>query len=173
MLRMLKKEDAPLMLEWMHDANVGGKLAADFEHMTIENCIGFIESATLDEKNLHRAICGEDGEYLGTISLKNIDEKNANAEYAICMRTKSIGTGMSRIATDEILEIAFRELKLRKVYLCVFEQNIRAVKFYKKYGFVYEGTFRQHSVSKENPEAYNDLMWFSMLNTEYDKKARG
>ena len=172
MLRLLRKEDAPLMLEWMHDYNVGAKLAAHFEEMKIEDCERFIEQSYSDEHNLHRAICTEeDDEYLGTISLKNIDRRNSNAEYAVSMRTKAIGTGMATIATDGILDIAFHELGLNKVYLYVFSQNIRAVRFYKKYGFVYEGTAREQMVAKDKA-GYSDIMWFAILKSEYEEKIR-
>ena len=170
MLRKLEEKDAPFMLEWMHDPRVGAKLAADFEHMTLEDCLRFIKQSAAEEPNLNRAVCGEDGEYLGTISLKNIDKKNSNAEYAVCMRSKAHGTGMALSATDDILDIAFHTLGLHRVYLCVFAKNERAVNFYKKYGFVYEGTFREHGISKENPGAYNDTLWFSILKSEYEEK---
>ena len=41
----------------------------------------------------------QDDEYLGTISLKNIDLKNKNAEYAISTRKKARGTGANQQAT--------------------------------------------------------------------------
>lgn len=172
MLRLLRKEDAPFMLEWMHDSDVGGRLAADFEHMTEADCERFIEKSVTEEENLHRAVCSEEDEYLGTISLKNINKKSLHAEYAICMRSKAIGTGAAKEATKEILELAFGTLGLRKVYLCVYSENMRAIRFYEKMGFVYEGTFRQHTVSKEEPEKFHDLMWFSILKSEYENTKR-
>lgn len=42
-----------------------------------------------------------------------------------------------------------------------FSDNIRAMKFYKKIGFVYEGKFRKHMISKD--EQLHDLEWFAIL----------
>ena len=44
-LRELRIEDAPFMLEWMHDENVVGKLRTGFMSKTIDDCIGFINSS--------------------------------------------------------------------------------------------------------------------------------
>ena len=68
-LRRLKEKDAELMLEWMHDQDVIENMAADFMHMTIEDCLQFIKNSNEDENiTLNRAICTEQDEYLGTVS---------------------------------------------------------------------------------------------------------
>lgn len=164
-LRELEKKDAPLMFEWMQDQNVIQALAADFGHMKIENCLAFIESARVDENNKHFAIVDDQDEYLGTISLKNIDWKNKTGEYAISIRSKAMGTGVARNATEELLRRAFTEMEINKVYLCVFPENIRARKFYEKCNFVYEGTFRNHIITPDG--MVHDLMWFSIIKEEY------
>lgn len=167
-LRNLISDDAFLMLEWMHDQNVIGKLAVDFKHKKIDDCYRFIEDSNKnDTQEIHRAICCGDDEYLGTISLKNISWKNLNAEYAIVLRTKAIGSGVAKFATIEILKIAFQDLHLHKVYLCVKSSNIRAMKFYNKIGFRIEGTFGEH-IKSDN--GYEDLIWLSMLDSEFKNK---
>ena len=76
------------------------------------------------------------------------------------------GTGAALFATFEILEKAFNELKLNKVYLDVLKTNKRAIAFYKKVGFIQEGEFRNH-FQKNNK--YIDLLWFSMLKDEFEE----
>ena len=71
-LRKLKKNDAILMLEWMHDSSVVESLQTDFTSKTIEDCEKFIEDSLLDAHNLHFAIADEFDVYQGTVSLKNI-----------------------------------------------------------------------------------------------------
>ena len=55
----------------------------------MEDMLEFIHSASdvvEHGKSLHYAITEDGGEYLGTISLKNLDLHAKNAEYAIVLR---------------------------------------------------------------------------------------
>ena len=135
-LRELKIKDAPLMLEWMKDPLVSRFFRFDFSSMTVDDCIRFIESAEDDPKTKHFAIVNEDDEYLGTISLKNITDKDA--EYAISTRRAVHGTGVALEATRQILSYAFDDLGLERVYLNVLVDNQRANAFYRKAGFVFQ-----------------------------------
>lgn len=158
-LRKLEEKDAKFMLEWMHSKNVVEMLAQNFADKTIEDCKQFILSANKGESEcLHRAICDEKDEYLGTISLKHINLQDKNAEYAISMREKAMGTGASLFGTKEILRYAFEELQLEKVYLNVISDNVRAKKFYSKAGFQYEGTAKKHIMIQGK---LCDLEWYA------------
>ena len=137
-LRELELKDAPLMLEWMHDESLVEFLQANFKEKELSDCESFIEACKHDEENKNWAICNDEDEYLGTISLKHIDKKNGNAEYAISMRKCALGTGASRFGSEELLRIAFEEMGLNRVYLNVLVDNIRANKFYEKVGFIDE-----------------------------------
>lgn len=139
MLRKLKEKDIPYMLEWMHDREIISGFQTPFDEYTEAEAKSFIENSFSGE-NQHFAFTDENDEYLGTISLKNISYKNMRAEYAIVARKKAQGTGAARKATEELLNYAFDELKLHKVYLSVLEKNYRARSFYEKCGFKYEGT---------------------------------
>lgn len=165
-IRKLDIKDAPLMLEWMHDKNVIEFFGVDFSSKTLEDAKEFILNS-YNENNQNFAIVDESDEYQGTITLKNIDYKNMNAEYAISIRSSAMGRGISKMATDKILEHAFNTLNLNKVYLCVASDNERAIKFYKKYGFTYDGKFTNHI--KRNNKFIN-LEWYYILKEEGEKK---
>lgn len=165
MLRKLQISDSEPMLAWMHDSGIIGKLPTRFENMTEDDCRKFILSAEADGKTIHRAVCDEHGKYVGTVSLKNIDYENSTAEFAIVLSKDAIGKGYGQEALKEILKIAFYECELNRVYLCVFEDNIRAVRFYEKMQLTYEGMFRQHILSKDGK--YHNLCWYSILKSEF------
>ena len=84
------------------------------------------------EQGLGTSIMGR-AQSQGTISLKAITADSA--EYAISTRRCAHGTGAAMAATSRILEIAFRELGLQRVYLNVLKDNGRANAFYRKAGF--------------------------------------
>ena len=162
-LRQLTEQDAEGMLEWMHDKELCGSFRFDGSKCTIETAKRFILSS-MTGQNKHYAITDDTNEYLGTISLKNID--NIQAEYAIALRRKAAGTGIAGSATKEVLCIAFEELKLERVYLNVFADNIRAIKLYEKAGFRYiSGRDSKITVDKYEKQ----LKWYSMEREHYEE----
>lgn len=172
LLRQLLLKDAPLMLEWMHDPETQKCFRKDMLQMTIKDAEHFCEASnTLKElksgESIHCAIVSEVDEYLGTVSLKNIDLEAQNAEYAISLREKARGKGIAKEATMLILKKAFSELGLHRVYLNVLSNNYRAIRLYEKCGFAYEGEFRDHLYL--NGE-YVSWKWYAMLRDDYNEE---
>ena len=163
-IRKLQPCDADGMLSWMHDDTINKVFQCDFKSFTKEKVTAFIKSAADESESLHRACTDDNGEYLGTVSLKHIDNEAKNAEYAVSFCAKAHGTGAAAFATREILRIAFEELGLHRVYLNVISENARANAFYKKMGFIYEGTFKQHILVNGK---LCDLNWYRMLKEEF------
>ena len=101
-LRKLEIKDAPLMLEWMHDKSVVGDLRTDFLQKTIEDVVKFIELSWESNTNLHLAIVSDEDVYMGTVSLKYIEENSA--EFAIAVRSEAMRHGYSWFGMTEILK---------------------------------------------------------------------
>jgi len=70
------------------------------------------------------------------------------------------GKGYGTFATNEVLKFAFRKLNLNRVYLNVFSDNTNAIRLYEKYGFVFEGKFKQHLKVKG---ILKDLSWYAIV----------
>ena len=162
-LRRLEEKDIPGMLEWMHDPEVNRWFRFDAASMTEERVKNFI-AGSFTETNRHYAIADDDDNYLGTISLEDIDRENAHALYAVSLRAEVIGHDIALTATKMLLDIAFRELDLERVYLNVLSDNVRAKRFYEKAGFRYEGRFRKHLKLRGE---WRDWDWYSILKEEF------
>lgn len=132
-LRKLKQSDAPLMHEWMHDEDVVHFMQADFQHKTLNDCEKFIESAQEDRSSIHLAVADNSDTYMGTVSLKNIE--NTSAEFAITMRKAAMGKGYAAEAMKQIIDKGFHDLGLEYIYWYVRPENKRAVRFYDKNGY--------------------------------------
>lgn len=132
-LRKLQSKDAELMLEWMHDESVTEYMQTNFASKSIEDCRRFVEAAQNASKNMHLAIVDDNDDYMGTVSLKNITEEDA--EFAITIRKTAMGKGYSKYGMQEIIRVGFEELNLKIIYWCVSPENKRAVHFYDKNGY--------------------------------------
>lgn len=168
-LRRLQSKDCIGMLEWMHDIDMVRYFRADMLTKTKKDVLEFINQADvvpLNGRSVHYAIVEEADDYLGTISLKSINLKDRNAEYAISLRRMAQGRGVAYAATKELLNIAFNQFDLERVYLNVLSENKRAIQLYEKCGFVLEGEFRNHLCLSGQ---YQNLRWYAMLKKEYQK----
>ena len=165
-LRKLERKDAPLMFEWMHDDSVTHYLQSDFSAKTIEDCLSFINASVDDKRNIHLAIVDSYDEYMGTVSLKNITDNNA--EFAITIRKEAMGTGCSAISMRKIINIALKEMNLKEVYWCVSPANKRAIKFYDKNRYervsfdnlTVNGSERYFSYNEKQIEEY---IWYHIV----------
>ncbi|MBQ9926570.1 MAG: GNAT family N-acetyltransferase [Lachnospiraceae bacterium] len=148
-LRELRETDAEKMIEWMLDPQIKRSFLKEMSKYTLEDARQFCREAIMAKDschngNIHMAIVNEDDEYLGTISLKNIDRINQSAEFAIALREKARGKGIGVKASERLLDIGFGEMGLHRIYLTVFADNEAAIRLYEKIGFTMEGELREH-----------------------------
>ena len=155
-LRNLKIKDAPLMLEWMHDSELTKYLKVDFLSKKIDDCESFIHNAS----GVHFAVADEFDEYLGTVSLKKIN--NDSAEFAIAMRRKALGSGIAYIAMLDIIKYGFNDLKLKSIYWCVDPHNLRALRFYLKHNYECIDIKMVSDISGYSEEEKNIYLWFQI-----------
>lgn len=159
-LRKLEEKDAPLMLEWMHDESVVKDLNRNFGAMTIEDCLGFIERSKDESVNLHMAIVDDNDEYMGTVSLKEIDKNNMSAEFGITIRKCAMGSNVAKEAMIKMLEYGKKELALHIIFWCVDPKNARALRFYDKNGYE-RVAFNELGVSAHYEEdLFNYFVWY-------------
>ena len=79
-LRKLMMKDAEKMLEWMHDEDVTKDLRRDFASKTLDDVLAFIEYANTTNDEVHMAIVDDNDVYMGTASLKSINNERQDAE---------------------------------------------------------------------------------------------
>ena len=80
---------------------------------------------------------------IGSTYLRDIDREIGKAEFGIFIgEDDAVGRGYGTEAAKLIVNYAFSNLKLHKVYLRVLDENLVAKKSYEKVGFREEGHFR-------------------------------
>ncbi len=167
MLRPMTEQDTDNVIKWRNSPSV------------MEN---FIFRTPLDrEAHLNwynnRVLTGDVAQFIivdtdtdtdvGSVYLRDIDKQHKKCEFGIFIGEESCrGKGIGSSAAKLILDYAFQELELNRVFLRVFAQNPRAIKSYEKAGFKHEGTFRDDVII--DGVAY-DMVFMAILKEEWEK----
>jgi RimJ/RimL family protein N-acetyltransferase len=89
-----------------------------------------------DRTRLGVAIVNDEGRLIGDIELENVAWRAGEAELRIAIGDKTYwNRGYGTQALQEMAQVAFELLRLRSLYLRVADQNIRAIRSYRKAGF--------------------------------------
>ncbi|MGH2694359.1 MAG: GNAT family N-acetyltransferase [Actinomycetota bacterium] len=112
-----------------------------------------------------------DGALIGSCSLENFDYTARICELGIVIGDRDFwGKGFGRDAVGLLLEYAFDELNMNKVYLTVRSDNERAIRSYEACGFEREGLLRQHMWTDGD---YRDLVAMGVLRRDRAKEGAG
>jgi len=157
-LRPLKLDDAPLMLSWMHDESVIKYFHTDFKSKTLQDAELFINDSHRS-KDVHFAIVSDTDEYMGTVSLQNVNYHSA--ELSVVVRSEAMQKGYAWFGIEEMIKKAFEQYSLDCVYWCVSRADLRAIRFYDKHNF-HEALDIPKSVL-ERYKGTDNLKWYSVL----------
>jgi diamine N-acetyltransferase len=81
---------------------------------------------------------------IGTCAFSQLDAENGSALYHITIgESDAWGRGLGTEATQLMIDHAFGTLNLHRIALYVFEFNERAIRAYRRCGFVIEGRARE------------------------------
>ena len=106
----------------------------------------------------------EDDKAVGSVYIRDIDPVHHKGEYGIFIGEESArGCGVGTAAARLMIQYAFKELKLHRLFLRVFADNLQAVKSYEKAGFVKEA-YLQDDVCIDGK--YRDIILMAILNRE-------
>lgn len=107
-------------------------------------------------KPLHWAVT-TNGRCIGIAFLHSLVENDKKARYAVgIFEPSDWSKGFGAETTRLVLEYAFRELGLHRVDVRVLEYNKRAIRCYKKCGFIMEGAERESAFV--DGQWHNDLV---------------
>jgi len=166
-LRPLEERDMPAYVAGMNDTEVGGMAGYKWP-LSVAQATSWLER-TLEESKSGRgfffAVCelGDD-RFVGTVWLKDVNLIDGNAELAIFMDREHIGSGYGRDAQRAILDFAFKNVGLQRVWLIAYAANDRAIRSYEKLGFRHEGLLRQ---SWRGPRGLEDAVLMAILRDEW------
>ncbi|MEG1008538.1 MAG: GNAT family protein [Clostridia bacterium] len=164
-LREITLEDTNNIIRWRNNIKVKKNFCVQ-EDFTIERHTNWYNTYILSGKAIQFIIVDKDNNKdVGSVYLRDIDYKNKKAEFGIFIgddlcRGKGLGTECAEI----IIQYAFEKLKIHKVFLRVFEDNVNAIKSYQNAGFNVEGNFKDDICVNENE--YRNMVFMGIINSE-------
>lgn len=165
-LRRLQKEDLPTRVLWMNNPAVYSGMHFSLP-ITLEGTKKWFEN---NVGNVKRAdvVLMEDDEIVAFAGITNIDSTLRKAESYTFVSPDKQGKGIGTRARKMVLDYAFGELGLNKVFAYINEDNIRSYKLSEKLGFKLEGRLRQEYINKNGE--FRDCLYYGILKEEWFNK---
>lgn len=136
---------------------VGPEGAADFAQVVLAQQGKTMYSFSICLLGEQRAI--------GNVTLRDIDRENGSAEMSIVITDKALqGQGFGTDALNCVVDFGFGEIRLERIYLYVFDYNVRARRSYEKAGFQTEATLRH---SRFHRGVHHDVHLMSIIREDW------
>jgi len=167
-LRAYAKEDIPLVQELINAPDIRLNLSptVPFPYTLGDEEAWFAGLSAMKDTYNFAIEDLETGLYLGGCGLNAVDWKNGRGTVGIFIGQEAyLGRGYGTDAMRVLVDFLFNETNLNKLTLNVFSFNERAVKSYKKCGFVVEGTHRQEIFRGGR---YHDELHMGLLRAEWE-----
>ena len=124
----------PDYLEMVNDIDhVARFIGERREAYTEEEERSYMQSKVDQHATMFAMLERETGQFIGNIEFMNF--KDDEAEWGIVMTYKMQNKGYGTEALRRSVEYGFSELSLRRIYLAVYADNLRAIHVYEKCGF--------------------------------------
>jgi RimJ/RimL family protein N-acetyltransferase len=170
-LRPLDRADAPHFVTWLNDSDVNRTLLRRLPlNLAAEE--EFLGKLYQDDKQVLLGIVLRDGDRLiGGTGLHPIDYRYRHTGFGILIGDKAEwGKGHATEATQLMVAFAFQTLNLNRVWLHVYEDNVRGQRVYEKAGFRKEGILRQENYREGR---YWDTITMAILREEWQGRTAG
>ena len=142
-LRPMEKDDIELKVKWFNDAAVNRTLVID-EHLELEKSLKWFDKVQSDESRRDFVVETKEGEPIGITGLLEISRKHGTAEcFCVIGEKKFWGKGLGTIIHSLLIQWAFEELGLNKIWAVIYTNNAPIIRIIEKLGFKVEGTLRQ------------------------------
>jgi RimJ/RimL family protein N-acetyltransferase len=164
-LRPFQRADAPVLVRCMNDPAVRRALLLE-RPITLEEEEEFLARLAGNKELVLLGVVARDGDRLvGSTGLSAIQPSSRQAQFGIFIGgPEEWGKGYGTEATELMVGYGFETLNLNRIWLHVFEDNLRAIRIYEKLGFAREGLLRQ-AVFREG--RYLDEVSMAVLQEEW------
>jgi len=142
-LRPLRPDDRDRLLAWRNSPEVAAYMYTD-HRITPEEHARWFAGIEGDERRAYFVI-EMDGEPVGLANFYDIDRKNRRCAWAYYLAEPSVrGRGIGGFVEYRMIEKAFGDLRLEKLWCEVLVSNAAVIRLHQKFGFKEEARLRRH-----------------------------
>jgi RimJ/RimL family protein N-acetyltransferase len=167
-LRALDERDVDDIMTWVNDPEIIGNLAAfSGKPFTRADEVAYVRAmrASLGDV-VFSVLAADDGRYLGQVGVHQIHARSRVGRLSCIIAARDqMGKGYGSAAIARMLDHAFGERELHKVWLMVFARNTRGRGIYGRLGFVEEGVLRDEYFHEGG---WHDMVRMSILDREWE-----
>lgn len=163
-LRLMTEDDTDLIVAWRNSEGVRKHFI--YQAMfTREGHLGWLRNVVEPGKAAQMIICESDTDKpLGSVYIRDIDREHRKGEYGIFIGEDAArGRGIGTAAAKLMIRYGFEELKLHRLFLRVYADNMRAVRSYEKAGFVREAYLKDDVYVNGD---FRDIILMAVLNPQ-------
>lgn len=161
-LRPIREDDTDLIVNWRNQERVRRNFLYQ-KPFTREGHRDWMETKVKTGEVAQFILCETEGDRpIGSVYFRDIDRVNRKAEYGIFIGEEdAAGKGYGTVVAKAAVRYAEESLKLHKLMLRVFADNIAAVKSYENAGFIREAYLKDEFRMPEG--GYRDLLLMAVL----------
>jgi RimJ/RimL family protein N-acetyltransferase len=158
-------DDLAALLPFFQDiSSLRYYLPTTIRPFNLEQLEGLLSGWNDGQSNFVFAIRHE-GQICGLVNLDDLDFPNSHAEIGIAITTRlQRGQGFASEALGLLLDFAFGELNLQRIWCRIISGNEPSVRLFTRAGFVQEGVLRRH-VRRSGD--FRDMLVYGLLRDEY------
>ncbi|MBT7553297.1 GNAT family N-acetyltransferase [bacterium] len=154
-------------LEWIND-KTSKKFLSTRKKQTKENLIQYLEESIPPLVYMFAVCLVENDKYIGNARLSSVDRINNKCTYGRLIGDKNLrGQGIGTEILKLLAYYAFYNLNLNRIETGVVKKNIASIRSNEKAGFIFEGVLRESELINDT---YEDVIRFSMLRSDFEKK---
>jgi len=127
----LSLDEKKMVLDWRNDPNIR-KWMFTQEIISLDNHLDYIESLDTRKDRVYFLV-KKASQMIGVIDFTNIDYEGKRTEFGIY--TNPALRGVGNVLMESMIDYAFNTFKVNTVISEVFEDNISAIRLYKRYNF--------------------------------------
>jgi UDP-4-amino-4,6-dideoxy-N-acetyl-beta-L-altrosamine N-acetyltransferase len=129
----LSLDEKKMVLDWRNHPNIK-KWMYTQEDITLNNHLKFLEQLAENKDKLYFLV-KKNQKFIGVVDFYNFYNKTS-AEFGLYSNPYNKIPGVGRILEEVAIDYAFKNLKIKKLKLEVFAENIQVINLHKKYKFV-------------------------------------
>ncbi len=159
-LKALQLNDVDHIMTWVNDPEVVKNLQ-HFDKTFTRNDEEIYVNKILSSKNDFAFSIFDEEEYVGQCGIHQISWENKLGRLSLIIKREFWNKGYAQKALELLINHAFQEIKLHKVWLMHWKENEKAAHLYHKLGFQPEGILRDEYFWQDR---YHDMVRMAIIN---------